>query len=684
VAEAIDVAWTENEACAELKRIFAKFMLAVPRGVGALARDSVIATQKMKQVRTLQFGGAVGSAVRVNQKRKCDASLFAEQPRVAEVAHADRREVRSTRLDFSLMLAQLRDVRAAKYSTVMAQKNDDRWLGLPQRAEAHRTLVGIGKNDCGQLGAKAFSCHPFGALSPIKFNARSGQAQRASAMDPAHVDGCCMICLHAKSKGDDMAAAEPKQSFHMTPHEFRRRGKEMVDWIADYYEQVESFPVLSQVKPGQLRSALPAQAPERGESFDAMMVDVERLILPGITHWQSPNFFAYFPSNNSFPSILGEMLSAGLGVQGMLWATSPACTELETHVLDWLVDMLALPAEFASGGPGGGVIQDTASSSSLCALIAARERATNLATNERGCDGRLIAYTSTQAHSSLEKAAKIAGLGSANLRAIAVDKNFAMCPDALAVQIARDRAEGKIPLFVCATIGTTSSNAIDPVREIASIAREQGLWLHVDAAMSGTAALCPEFRWTHDGVELADSYCFNPHKWMFTNFDCDCFYVRDRGALIRALSVLPEYLRNRATESGAVIDYRDWQIPLGRRFRALKLWFVIRHYGVEGLRHHVRRHVELAQQFAQWVRADTSFELAAPAPLNLLCFRHRAGDETNQRIMDRLNASGDLYLTHTRLNDRLTLRMSIGQSQTELRHVERAWQRIRDEAAAIV
>jgi aromatic-L-amino-acid decarboxylase len=481
-----------------------------------------------------------------------------------------------------------------------------------------------------------------------------------------------------------MAAAEPKQSFHMTPNEFRRRGKEMVDWIADYYERVESFPVLSQVKPGQLRSALPAQAPERGESFDAMMVDVERLILPGITHWQSPNFFAYFPSNNSFPSILGEMLSAGLGVQGMLWATSPACTELETHVLDWLVDMLALPAEFASGGPGGGVIQDTASSASLCALIAARERATNLATNERGCDGRLIAYTSTQAHSSLEKAAKIAGLGSANLRAIAVDENFAMCPDALAVQIARDRAEGKIPFFVCATIGTTSSNAIDPVREIASIAREQGLWLHVDAAMSGTAALCPEFRRTHDGVELADSYCFNPHKWMFTNFDCDCFYVRDRAALIRALSVLPEYLRNRATESGAVIDYRDWQIPLGRRFRALKLWFVIRHYGVEGLRHHVRRHVELAQQFAQWVRADTSFELTTPAPLNLVCFRHRAGDETNQRILDRLNASGDLYLTHTRLNDRLTLRMSIGQSQTELRHVERAWQRIRAEATAIV
>jgi len=482
-------------------------------------------------------------------------------------------------------------------------------------------------------------------------------------------------------------------SFHMTPEEFRQRGKEMVDWIADYFERIESFPVLSQVKPGELRAALPAQAPERSETFDAMMADVERLILPGITHWQSPNFFAYFPANNSFPSILGEILSAGLGVQGMIWATSPACTELETHVLDWLVDMLALPAEFASSGPGGGVILDTASSAALCALLAARERATNYATNERGCDGRLVAYTSTQAHSSLEKAVKIAGIGSLNLRAIEVDENFAMRPEALAAQMARDRTAGKIPFFICGTIGTTSSNAIDPLRAIGENCRKENaaagdaprdaIWLHVDAAMSGTAALCPEFRWTHDGIEFADSYCFNPHKWMFTNCECSCFYVRDRATLIRTLSVLPEYLRNRATESGAVIDYRDWQIPLGRRFRALKLWFVIRHYGVEGLRHHVRQHVELAQQFASWVRDDEHFELAATAPLNLVCFRHRAGDQANQRIMDQLNASGEMYLTHTRLNDRLTLRMSIGQAQTELRHIERAWQLIREEAAAI-
>ncbi|MGH9747479.1 MAG: pyridoxal-dependent decarboxylase [Candidatus Acidiferrales bacterium] len=476
----------------------------------------------------------------------------------------------------------------------------------------------------------------------------------------------------------------------MTPEEFRRRGKAMVDWIADYYERVESYPVLSQAKPGEIRAELPISAPERGESFDAIMKDLERVIMPGITHWQSPNFFAYFPANSSFPSILGEILSAGLGVQGMLWATSPACTELETHVLDWLVDMLALPADFASSGAGGGVILDTASSASLCALLAARERATDYATNERGCDGRLVAYTSTQVHSSLEKAARIAGIGSANVRAIEVDDNFAMRPDALAAQVARDRAAGKIPFFICATIGTTSSNAIDPLQAIGEICKAENtsrreaarnaIWLHIDAAMSGTAALCPEFRWTHDGVEFADSYCFNPHKWMFTNCECDCFYVRDRAALIRTLSVLPEYLRNRPTESGAVIDYRDWQIPLGRRFRALKLWFVIRHYGVEGLRHHVRHHVELAQQFASWVRADDQFELAAPVPLNLVPFRHRSGDAANMRILERLNASGDLYLTHTRLNDRFTLRMSIGQSQTELRHVERAWQRIREEA----
>jgi len=469
-------------------------------------------------------------------------------------------------------------------------------------------------------------------------------------------------------------------SFHMTADEFRRHGKALVDWIADYYERVDTFPVLSRVKPGEIRASLPGKAPETGESFEQMMQDVNEKIMPGVTHWQSPNFFAYFPSNSSFPSILGEMLSAGLGVQGMLWATSPACTELETHVLDWLADLLGLPEIFTSRGAGGGVIQDTASSSALCALLAARERTTGFATNERGCDGKLVAYTSTQAHSAVEKAVKIAGLGRSNLRLVEVDGKFAMRPDALREQIQRDRAAGLTPCFVCATVGTTSSTAIDPVREIGSICREQRIWLHIDAAMAGPAAICPELRWIQDGLELADSYCFNPHKWMFTNFDCDCFYVADRESLIRTLSVLPEFLKNQATESGAVIDYRDWQVPLGRRFRSLKLWFVLRHYGAEGLRYHLRRHVELAREFAEWVKADERFELAAPVPLNLVCFRHRGGDEINQLIMDRLNRSGDLYLTHTKLNGKLTLRMSIGQARTEEEQIERAWRRIVQEA----
>jgi len=471
-----------------------------------------------------------------------------------------------------------------------------------------------------------------------------------------------------------------EKTFHMTPDEFRRHGHTVVDWIADYYTRIESYPVLSRAKPGQIRASLPANPPAQGESFDAILGDVEKLILPGITHWQSPNFFAFFPANASGPAILGDLLSSGLGVQGMLWATSPACTELETHVLDWLVGMLGLPEKFLSTNTGGGVIQDTASSASLSALLAARERTTNFASNRRGCEGKLVAYTSTQAHSSIEKDIQIAGMGLDNLRLIAVDENFAMRPDMLAAQVGADRQAGLTPCFVAATIGTTSSNAIDPLPEIGRICRENKLWFHVDAAMSGTAALCPEFRHTHAGVELADSYAFNPHKWMFTNFDCNCFYVADRKGLIQTLSVLPEYLRNKATESGAVIDYRDWQIPLGRRFRALKLWFVIRHYGIEGLRHHVRRHVELAQQFVSWVKADSRFELAAPVPLNLVCFRHKGGDEVNHALMERLNHSGDLYLTHTKLANRTTLRLCVGQTNTEARHVERAWKRIQEEA----
>ncbi|MBN1504562.1 MAG: aspartate aminotransferase family protein [Candidatus Eisenbacteria bacterium] len=469
----------------------------------------------------------------------------------------------------------------------------------------------------------------------------------------------------------------------MNPEEFRRHGHEVVDWIADYYKDIEKFPVLSRVKPGEVRSKLPPNAPEEGESFEAILRDVEEIILPGITHWQSPNFFGFFPCNASGPAILGELMSAGLGVQGMLWTTSPACTELETHVLDWLVDMLGLPAKFKSDGPGGGVIQDTASSATLCALLAARERATGFQTNELGCDGCLVAYASTEAHSSVEKAVRIAGIGRQKLRLIGTDDNLALRPAALLAQVRKDRKAGLVPAFVCATVGTTSSNALDPVAEIGRIAAGEGMWLHVDAAMSGTAAVCPEFRHIHDGLEFADSYCFNPHKWMFTNFDCDTFYVADRAALIRTLTILPEYLRNKATDSGAVIDYRDWHVQLGRRFRALKLWFVIRHFGVEGLRRRVREHVELAGQFARWVEDSVGFELAVQPPLNLVCFRHKAGDEFNRRLLERLNEGGKLYLSHTIVKGRYTLRLCVGQTNTEARHVEGAWREIEQTAASL-
>lgn len=468
-------------------------------------------------------------------------------------------------------------------------------------------------------------------------------------------------------------------SYHMTSEEFRRCGRMLVDWIADYYAQVEKYPVMSQVQPGEIRGTLPVSPPAQGEPFEAMISDVERLLLPGITHWQSPNFFAFFPANSSGPAVLGELLSAGLGVQGMLWVTSPACTELETHVLDWLAEMLDLPAAFHSSSSGGGVLQDSASSATLCALLAAREGARRRA----GFGARLAAYTSTQAHSSVEKAARIAGLEPGSLRLVDIDENYAMLPEALGRRVRQDLQDGWLPFFVSATVGTTSSNALDPLPEIAAICRENDLWLHVDAAMSGTAALCPEFRYIHNGLEAADSYCFNPHKWMFTNFDCDCFYVARRSDLIQALSILPEYLRNQASESGAVIDYRDWQVSLGRRFRALKLWFVIRHYGVEGLQHHVRRHVALAQALARQVQASPDFELAAPAPLNLVCFRHINGDEFNRRLLEALNSSGRLYLTHTLLNGRFTLRLCVGQTHTEERHVQAAWQRIQETAAGL-
>jgi aromatic-L-amino-acid decarboxylase len=457
----------------------------------------------------------------------------------------------------------------------------------------------------------------------------------------------------------------------MTPDEFRQHGRAVIDWIADYMERVESLPVLSSVQPGEIRTKLPPAPPAAGEPFERILADIDQLILPGITHWQSPNFFAYFPANTSGPSVLGELMSAGLGIQGMLWSTSPACTELETHVLDWMAQLLDLPQRFASTGKGGGVIQDSASSAVLCALVAARDRQPG---------ERRTVYASTEAHSMVEKAVMISGIGRENLRTIQVDEQCAMRPDALRQAITTDRRNGYTPCFVNATVGTTSSHAVEPVRAIGEICQEHGAWFHVDAAMAGVAAACEEFRWIHDGLELADSYCTNPHKWMLTNFDCDCFWVADREPLLAALSILPEYLRNKATESGAVIDYRDWQVPLGRRFRALKLWFVLRWYGVEGIRRHLRSSVAAAQQLVSWIEADDRFEMMAAAPLNLVCFRHRDGDAVNERLLETLNASGDMFLSHTRLNDKFTLRMALGSTMTQLRHVEKAWARISEAA----
>lgn len=454
----------------------------------------------------------------------------------------------------------------------------------------------------------------------------------------------------------------------MTPAEFRSYGYQVVDWVADYLERVEDLPVLSQVAPGDIRAALPASPPARPEPFEQVLADIDAVIMPGITHWQSPNFFGYFPANSSGPSILGELLSAGLGVQGMLWSTSPACTELETHVLDWMIDLLGLPDRFRSDGPGGGVIADSASSATLTAVLAARQRA-----GGSGAMANMVGYTSVDAHSSVQKAFMIAGFTSDQLRLVEVDADRAMRADHLAELMAEDARAGRVPFFVCATVGTTSTMAFDPVAEIVDAAAAHRAWVHIDAAMAGAAGVVPEFRWIHDGVEGVDSWCFDPHKWLFTNFDCDCLFVADRGPLIDALSIVPEYLRNAASESGEVIDYRDWQVPLGRRFRALKLWFVIRHYGAEGLAHSVARHVELAEMIEDRVRADDRLELAAPRRLNLVCFRAVAGDQASQRILDEVNASGRAFLTHTRIDDRLVVRMSIGQTTTEVTHVDQAW-----------
>jgi aromatic-L-amino-acid decarboxylase len=455
----------------------------------------------------------------------------------------------------------------------------------------------------------------------------------------------------------------------MTPDEFRTASARFADWVARYHERVGDLPVQPDIAPGWVRAQLPASPPEQPEPIDDVLVDLDRVVLPALTGWQSPGWYAYFPGNTSFPAILGDLVSSGVGQQGMLWATSPACTEVEAHVLDWVVELLGLPNRFRSSGPGGGVIQDSASSATLCALVAARERATRTGV----AIGDLVAYTSSDAHSSVAKGARVAGLRDDQLRLVDVDAERAMRPEALAAAIGADRAAGRSPFFVVATSGTTSTCAFDPLDAIGSITEREQVWLHVDAAFAGSAAVCPELRWVHDGLERADSYAFNPHKWLFTTFDCDCFYVADRSSLIDALSITPEYLRNAASESGEVIDYRDWQIPLGRRFRALKLWFVIRHYGAEGLRHHIREHVRIAQGLAARIGADERFDVLTPPRLSLVCFAHHDGDAATEALLAALNATRRVHLTGTRVGERQAIRVAVGSAWTEEHHLDDLW-----------
>jgi aromatic-L-amino-acid decarboxylase len=454
----------------------------------------------------------------------------------------------------------------------------------------------------------------------------------------------------------------------MNPDEFRRIGHEVVDWIADYRARIEDFPVKSQVEPGWVRGQLGA-LPEQGEGFDALLADLDRVVLPGTTHWQHPGFYAYFPANASLPSVLGDLLSSGLGVQGMLWSTSPAATEVEQHLMDELVGAMGLPARFL----GGGVIQDTASSAALVALLAALHRTSGGKWRQTGVDGSETVYVSSQTHSSVERAARMAGLGEQAVRSIEVDAALAMRVDDLASRIRSDVEAGRKPVMVCATIGTTGTGAVDPVREIASLCAEHGIWLHVDAAWAGPAALCPEFRGLFDGLDRADSFTANAHKWMLTAFDLTLFWTAHPDVLVDALTILPEYLRNTATESGAVVDYRDWQIPLGRRFRALKLWSVLRWYGLEGVRAHLRGHVALAALLESWVAADDDWTLVAPRSLSLITIAHRDGDEPTKAAMDRVNAAGEAFITHTTVNGRFAIRVAIGAESTREHHVRALW-----------
>jgi aromatic-L-amino-acid decarboxylase len=474
----------------------------------------------------------------------------------------------------------------------------------------------------------------------------------------------------------------------MDVESFRRDGHQLIDWIAEYLAHPERYAVLAQVEPGQVKQSLPSEPPEQAEPLETILQDMEQIVVPGLTHWNHPGFFAYFGITGSGPGILGELLSSAFNVNAMLWRTSPAATELEELVLDWLRQLLGLPEEFM------GIINDSASVSSLCAIAIARE-ALGLGIREEGLVGRpdlprLRLYTSEQAHSSIEKAAIVLGIGQTGVTKVAVDEEFRFRSDALEGAIKEDLEAGWKPFCVVATVGTTSTTSIDPVPEIAEICRRYKLWLHVDAAYAGAAAILPEKSWALAGCERADSIVMNPHKWLFVPLDCSAFYCRHPGVMKQAFSLVPEYLRT--PEEDRVRNFMDYGIQLGRRFRALKLWMVMRAFGSEGLRKHLRAHIALAEDFRGWIEASADFELLAPVPFSVVCFRHRPrglpeNGETeaylnrlNERLLESVNATGEVFLSHTQLDGRFTLRLAIGNLRTTEAHVRRAWELLKKHA----
>jgi aromatic-L-amino-acid decarboxylase len=466
---------------------------------------------------------------------------------------------------------------------------------------------------------------------------------------------------------------------HETDAPFAAAGRDLVDWLAGYLGRLAELPVAPTTAPGDLLAALPTRAPELGDPrIEPLIADLDALIVPHLVHWQSPRFMGYFPANASTPSILADLVSSTFGTIGLLWASSPAVTELEVRMLDWMADLLDLPAAFHSTTEGGGVIQGSASAAVLVALVAARERATGGRSNRAGlgatADHPLVAYIGDQTHSSVEKGARIAGIGSDNIRRIPTDDADAMRVDLLEAAVAEDLAAGRRPFFVCATVGTTSSLGIDPVERIGRIARAHDLWLHVDAAMLGIAAICPELRPAITaGAEAADSWNTNASKWMGVNFDCSLFWVRDRRALTEALAIDPAYLDNAASRSGAVVDYRDWEISLGRRFRALKLWFTLRWFGADGIRAMIRRHADLTRQAADLIAADDRFELVRPPRTPLVVFRLRGDDAGNAALVERVNRSGRAFVSTTVLDERLVIRLPVAGLRTEAVDVEEVW-----------